>query len=324
MNIGRLGREVLLRIAAAVGIMLGASAVLFFGMNALPGDAALTALGNQSGNTEVVEQLRKDYGLDRNVFVQYFDWLSGMMHGDLGRSLTTGQPVWDLVESSVRSTLVLTMIVVAALLMLSLALGVVSAVRRGGAVDNLIAVISLIFVATPEFVMGAVLILVFSTGLGLLPSASLLDPTLPVLAQPSLIILPALTLVLVTVAQATRMVRAAMIQVLDSEYIEASVLRGIPTRRIVWRHGLPNAADSTVQVMALTIGWLVSGVVVTEALFNYPGLGSTIVRAVAAQDVTTVVAASMLVTGAYVLVQLMAEIVTILVDPKVRRGASNG
>ena len=139
-----------------------------------------------------------------------------------------------------------------------------------------------------------------------------------------LIVLPALTLVLVTVAQATRMVRAAMIQVLDSEYIEASVLRGIPMRRIVWRHALPNAADSTVQVMALTIGWLVSGVVVTEALFNYPGLGSTIVRAVAAQDVTTVVAASMLVTGAYVLVQLMAEIVTILVDPKVRRGASNG
>ncbi|MGE0170370.1 ABC transporter permease [Nocardioides sp.] len=320
MNLARVAREVLLRIVAALGIMLGASAVLFFGMNALPGDAALAALGNQSGNTEVVEQLRVDYGLNRNVFARYGDWLIGAVHGDFGTSLSTGIPVWKLIESSVRNTLALTSIVVIALLVLALLLGVVSALRSGGLVDNFIAVVSLIFVATPEFVMGAVLILVLSSGLGLLPSASLLDPSLPTLAQPSLLVLPALTLVLVTVAQATRMVRAAMIQVLDSDYIQASVLRGVPMRRIVWRHALPNASDATVQVMALTIGWLVSGVVVTEALFNYPGLGSTIVKSVASQDVSTVVAASMLVTAAYVFVQLIAEVVTILVDPKLRRG----
>lgn len=322
MNLGRAVREIMLRVVAAVGILLGASVVLFFGMNALPGDAALAALGNQSGNTDVVEQLRLDYGLNRNVFARYIDWLGGAIHGDFGKSLTTGIPVWNLIESSARNTLALTSIVIVVLLVLALVLGVVSAVRREGFVDNVIAVISLTFVATPEFVMGAVLILVLSSGLGLLPSASLLDPSLPALAQPSLLVLPALTLVLVTVAQATRMIRAAMIQVLDSDYIEASVLRGVPMRRVVWRHALPNAADATVQVMALTIGWLMSGVVVTEALFNYPGLGSTTVRAVASQDVSTVVAASMLVTAVYVLVQLVAEVVTILLDPKLRRGTS--
>lgn len=316
-------REIMLRVAAAVGILLGASAVLFFGMNALPGDAALSALGNQSGNTEVVDQLRRDYGLDQNVVLRYLDWLKDALQGDFGHSLSTGLPVWDLIGPSVRSTLVLTSIVVLALMVVSLTLGVTSALRRGGLLDNTIAIVSLTFIATPEFVMGAILILVFSTALGVLPSASLLDPSVSPLAQPEVLVLPALTLVLVSAAQATRMIRAAMIQVLDSDHIEASVLRGIPMRRVVWRHALPNALDSTVQVMALTIGWLISGVVVTEALFNYPGLGSTTVRAVGSQDVSTVLAASMLVTAAYVLVQLLAEIVTLLLDPKLRRSASS-
>jgi peptide/nickel transport system permease protein len=311
-------REVGKRIGIAVATLVAVSALLFVGVSALPGDAATAALGQQ-GTPARLKALRHQYGLDRPAVQRYVDWLSGFVHGDLGRSPSADLPVWSVIRGNLRNTAILASFVILFLVPLAVGLGVLSALWRDKLVDHVVAGTTLTFISTPEFVVGSILVVIFASALSVLPAASLLDPTQSIFSQWSVLVLPVLTLVLVAVAQATRMIRAAMIEVLQSDYIQAGILRGVSPARLILRHALPNAFDATLQIIAQTIGWLVGGVVVTEILFQYPGIGTAMTNAVSNRDIPTVLGAAMLVTAVYVIANLLADLATIVLNPQMRR-----
>jgi peptide/nickel transport system permease protein len=306
------------RLAVAIATMLAVSVVMFFGIEAMPGDAATAALGQQATPARL-EALRAEYGLNRPAPERYLDWLGGFATGDLGTSLSGRQPVSDLIGENIRNSAVLAALVILLLVPLAIGLGVLSALWRDRLFDYGVAVSTLTFISTPEFVVGSVLIVVFSTALAWLPASSLIDPSASLLSQWQAIVLPVATLVLVSVAQATRMIRSAVIDVLQSDYVMAARLRGVPPRSLLFRHVLPNSFDSTIQIIALTIGFMIGGVVVTETLFQYPGLGTAIADAVRTQDVPTVLSASMLVTAVWITANLLADLAILAVNPRLRK-----
>jgi peptide/nickel transport system permease protein len=307
----------LILIRAGLGLLTlwAASLVVFLGTQLLPGDAAEAALGQQA-TPQLVAALRKDLGLDRPVLVRYGDWLAGFVQGDFGLSLPSKEPVIDIVGDRIRNTAVLALTTVAILIPLSLLLGILSAVRRDRAFDHCVAGITLALISTPEFVVGSLLALLLAVKLGWLPPASLVDASAPALSQWPMFVLPVLTLLAAEVAQTTRMIRATMIDVLDSDYVMMARLKGVPERRVLLHHALPNALAPTLQVLAFNVAWLTGGVVVVEYVFQFPGLGLGLANAVASRDQPTVEAITMLITGLYVAANLMADIGVIALNPR--------
>jgi peptide/nickel transport system permease protein len=311
-------RRTLTRILTAVAILLVVSAVVFLGTEALPGDAADAALG-QSATPELLQQYREDFGLNEPVLQRYLDWLGGLAQGDLGRSIPSGDPVTTLISERARNTAILSALVLALLVPLSLVLGTLSAVRRDSALDHVVASATLGFIAMPEFVVGTLFVLLFASVLDVLPAVSLIDPSRSVLAQGQIFVLPVLTLLAAILAQTTRMVRACMIDALDSDYVQMARLKGESERSVVWRHAIPNALGPAIQVIALNVAWLAGGVVVTEKLFQFPGLGLTLADAVSVRDIATVQAIVLIITAVYILVTVLAEIAHVALNPRLAR-----
>lgn len=308
-----------IRLLTGIGTLVAAAILIFFGIQALPGDAVTTALGAQSSNQELVQQRRAELGLDRPVLVQFGDWISGLAHGDLGTSFVSGEPVSELISDKLVNTAFLALAVLLFLVPLSIVLGVASALKRDGWFDSLTSAGSLVLTVTPEFVVGPLLVALFTTRLHILPGVSLLDPSKSVLSQLNLLALPVATLVLIVVAQATRMIRAATSEVLQSSYVQLAQLRGTPTRILLRRHVLPNALGPTIQVLALTVAFLVGGIVVTETVFQYPGIGTTLVAAVGSRDTPTVSAIALIIAGVYVLANVLADVGIMTLNPRLRR-----
>jgi len=306
------------RITSAFGILLAVSALVFLGTEALPGDAATAVLG-QYATPELLDRLREEHGLNRPVLERYGEWLVGFAQGDLGQSMVSGRPVTEMVGIKVRNTLALMGITLTLLLPLAISLAIAAVARRDRSVDLGIATGTLILIATPEFVVGSVVAVVFGVWLAILPPVSLVDSSQPILEQLNLLVLPALTLLGASVAQTTRMVRACLIDVLESPFIQMATLKGVRPRRIMLGHALPNAIGPTIQIVVFNIAWLAGGVVVVESVFQYPGLGMELVKAVTTRDLPLVVAISMIITAAYVLTNLFGEIVMILLNPRLRR-----
>lgn len=311
-------RQVLIRLGTAVGILLVVSAIVFLGTEALPGDAAEAALG-QNSTPVLLAQYRADFGLDEPVLQRYVDWLGGVVQGDFGKSMPSGDPVSDVIVERARNTAVLSAIVLALLVPLSIFLGTLSAVRRDSALDHAVTTSTLSFIATPEFVIGTLLVLLFASALDLLPAVSLVDPGRPLIDQWQILVLPVLTLLAAILAQTTRMVRACMIDVLDSEYVQMARLKGESERSVLWRHAIPNALGPTIQVIALNVAWLAGGVVVTEKLFQYPGLGLTLADAVSVRDIATVQGIVILITAVYIFATALAEIAHVALNPRLAR-----
>jgi peptide/nickel transport system permease protein len=309
---------ILMRLGAAVLTLLAVSLVVFGGTEALPGDAATAVLGREA-TPDAVAKLRNDFGLDRPVTTRYVEWLKGFAQGDLGRSVPSGDSVATLISDPVRNTAVLGLATLLLLIPLVLLLGVVTAVRRDGALDLLSSGATLGLIAVPEFVTGSLLVVVFSAWLGWLPAVSLIDSSQSLFSQRSALVLPVATLLVASVAQGVRMVRACMIDVLRSDFIEALRLKGVPERDVLLRHALPNALGPTIQVLALTIAWLTGGVVVVEAVFQFNGVGLALTGAVSSRDVPTVQAIAMLIAAVYVALNLASDIATALLNPRLRR-----
>jgi peptide/nickel transport system permease protein len=309
---------ILMRLGAAVLTLLAVSLVVFGGTEALPGDAATAVLGREA-TPDTVAKLRNDFGLDRPVTTRYVEWLKGFAQGDLGRSVPSGDSVATLISDPVRNTAVLGLATLLLLIPLVLLLGVVTAVRRDGALDLLSSGATLGLIAVPEFVTGSLLVVVFSAWLGWLPAVSLIDSSQSLFSQRSALVLPVATLLVASVAQGVRMVRACMIDVLRSDFIEALRLKGVPERDVLLRHALPNALGPTIQVLALTIAWLTGGVVVVEAVFQFNGVGLALTGAVSSRDVPTVQAIAMLIAAVYVALNLASDIATALLNPRLRR-----
>jgi peptide/nickel transport system permease protein len=246
------------------------------------------------------------------------------VQGDLGSSVASQAvsvqptPISGLIGERIRNTAVLALFTVLLLVPLSLVLGVLSAMRAGRPVDHALTGISLGLISLPEFVTGTLLILLLSQWLGLLPAVSLIGIDDTVFTHPSILVLPVLTLLAASLAQTTRMVRAGMLEVLRSDYVEWARLSGHRERDVVFRYALRNALAPTVQVIALNVQWLVGGIVVTEYVFGYPGIGQALVQAVSARDVPYVLSVGMLIAIVYIALNVLADLLVVLLVPKLR------
>lgn len=311
-------RRIAVRLAVGLATLWAVSVVVFFGAQALPGDAAQAALG-QTATPELLREYRAAWGLDKPILDRYGIWLEDLARGNLGQSLPSGDPVSKLIADKARNTFGLALLALIVLVPLCVGLGIVSALRRDTILDQIIASTTLGLIATPEFVVGTLLAVV-AVSVHWLPPVSLIDPTRSLFSQLKLLVLPVLTLLFAAAAQTIRMIRATMIDVLESEYIQMAKLKGVRSRTILLRHALPNAVGPTIQVLAFNFGWLVGGVVVVETVFQYPGLGLAFRNAVSARDLPTVEAIALIVTAVYIVVNLAADIAVTLMNPRLRRG----
>jgi peptide/nickel transport system permease protein len=277
-----------------------------------------TAVLGRNATPAAVADLRQQLNLDRPLAAQYVSWLGGLVHGDLGTSLSSQRPVSGMVGDPALNTLVLAVATIVLLIPLSLLFGVIAAVRSGTAADAAISSGAIGFSAVPEFVIGTVLILVFGVALNVLPPVSLVPPGTNPLASPSLLVLPVAALLIAGTGYMIRMVRAGMLDVMSAPYVEMGRLAGVRERRVIWRHALPNALAPTIQAFALTLQWLVGGVVIIETLFAYPGLGQQLVQAVNVRDMPLIQAIVMLIAAVYIATNIVADVLMILFVPRLR------
>jgi peptide/nickel transport system permease protein len=312
---------ILIRIGLGILTLLLVSVVVFAATQALPGDTAKAILGREAAEKARYEALRQQLGLDKPLVQQYTSWLGGVVTGDLGNSLVGDQPVTTLLGRRVLNTFILVFIAALVSVPVSLLLGSFTALRRDTKFDVGVTVGSLSLAALPEFVIGIILILVFATQVfNVMPAVSRVDPGAPISQQLELFVLPALTLTLAVAPYITRILRASTIEVLESEYVMMARLKGLPERLVLNRHALPNALAPALQVTALNLAWLAGGVVVVEYLFAFPGIGSALVDAVANRDMPLVQAICLIIAAVYVVANLTADILTILVSPRLRTG----
>jgi peptide/nickel transport system permease protein len=311
-------RLVLRRLALGVLTLWLVSLVVFAAVLALPGDAATAILGKEATPARVAA-LREQLHLNQPVVVQYLKWLGGIVTGDLGSSAATQQPVSALLSARVANSACLVLVAALVAIPLSLVLGVWTAVRRDRAVDQITSTTTLALAALPEFVIGIGLVLLFATGVfHVLPAVSLLAPGTHAWDEPKVLVLPAATLVLAVTPYISRIMRGSMVEVLESEYVTMARLKGLSERAIIWRHAVPNAIVPAIQVTALQLAWMAGGVVVVEFVFSYPGIGAALVDAVGNRDLPVVQAVTMLAAAVYVGLNLLADIASILVTPKLR------
>lgn len=309
---------ILKRLGISVFVLLAVSLLVFFFTLLLPGDPAQAILGQQA-TPERLAALREQLDLNAPWYERYLSWLGGLLVGDLGTSAATGGSVNALLASKVSASVVLMAIAAVIAIPVGLLLGTWSAMRRGRAADQGLTGISLVLAALPEFVIGVALTTLLSTTVfRLLPSVTMAAPGTRVWEYPLQLILPTLTLILVVVPYMIRMTRTTMADVLDSGYVEMARLKGLPERQVIFKHALPHAIGPVAQVIAMQLAWLAGGIVVVEFLFRYPGLGQAMVDAVNTRDVQVVQALSMIIAAFYVIVNLLADVVGILANPKLR------
>jgi len=311
-----LGVFILRRLAIGVVLLALVSVLVFGATQILPGDAASAILG-RSATPAQKEIYRKQLGLDRPLPEQYWRWISHVVRGDLGRSVANQVPVTSFISARAGKSLVLAVAALIVLLPVSLALGVLSGIRRERAIDHAISVTSLALIALPEFVTGTLLIAFIAVTLKWLPPTSIIESG-GVLSNPSLLVLPVLTLCLTATPYVIRMVRAGVSETMSADYIQMARLSGIPERRVVVHHALRNALAPTVQVLALTMQYLIGGIVIVETVFAYPGLGQGLVQAVVARDIPTVQGVAMLLAAIYIVINIVADVIVVLLIPKLR------
>lgn len=308
------------RLLLGVLTLLLVSVLVFAATQTLPGDTAQAILG-KSATPENLKVLREQLGLDRPAVVQYGSWLGSILKGSLGDSLVAKEPVTSLISQRVINSAALVLLAAIISIPLSILLGSLSGLFRDRAFDSITSLGSLALAALPEFVIGILLIGLFATQVfHWFPAVSRVDPNVPLTSQLQMLILPALTLVLAVGPYIIRILRASMVEVLESEYVQMARLKGMPENIVLRRHALPNAVIPAIQVIALNLAWLAGGVVVVEYLFNYPGIGSGLVDAVANRDVPVIQAIVLLIAALYVGFNLIADILTILVSPRLRTG----
>ncbi|WP_211233250.1 ABC transporter permease [Brevibacterium album] len=308
------------RLSISLLILLAISLIVFFATLLLPGDPARAILGQQA-TPERIAAINAQMRLDDPAWQRYLAWLGGLFTGDLGTSVASGQPVSEVVGDRLSASVFLMIAAAVISVPAGILLGIWSALRRGRAVDSAITGIALVLAALPEFVIGIALVALFATTVfRLLPAVTMAPPGTDVWDFPSQLILPTAVLVLVVTPYIARMMRATMLEVLDSGYVEMARLKGVPERRVILRHALPHAIGPVAQVAAIQLAWMAGGVVVVEFLFRFPGLGQALIDAVNYRDVQVVQAITMLVAVIYVIVNLLADIVGILANPKLRTG----
>jgi peptide/nickel transport system permease protein len=307
------------RLLLGILVLILVSVVVFLATQALPGDPALAILG-RSATPQSLAALRRQLHLDQPVIEQYWTWVIGLLHGNLGISLAAQEPVAKLLGPKLVNSGVLVAISAIVSIPLSVAIGSWAALKREKVFDTLSSNLLLVLAALPEFVVAVVLVILLATTVfpNVLPAISTIPPGSQPWDNVSGLVLPCLTLVIAVAPYVARIMRASMIEVLESDYVEMARLKGLPERTILVRHALPNALGPVFQVIALNLAYLAGGIVVVEFVFNYTGIGSALQEAVVNHDLPVVQALAMLIAAVYVVLNLLADVATILVTPRLR------
>jgi peptide/nickel transport system permease protein len=309
---------ILKRCGASLITIFVISVIIFIGVELLPGDVAETVLG-QSALPETVEAFRKELKLDLPPHIRYVAWLKDFVQGDFGNSLANGKPVAGLIGWRLGNTLFLAFTSAVIAIPLAVLLGILAAFYRNTFFDKLISIITLSFISFPEFFIAYILIVLFSVKLALFPSMAAINSSMGLGSKLYAIVLPSLTLTCVVTAHMMRQTRAAIINVLASAYIEMAEIKGIKRLRIIILHAFPNSLSPVINVIAVNLAYLVVGVVIVEVVFVFPGLGQLLVDSVAKRDLPVVQASGLIFAVAYIFLNLMADVLSMLVNPKLRQ-----
>lgn len=312
-----MGRRLLLGVLTLVLV----SIVVFAATEILPGDAARAMLG-RNAVPAALAAVRAKLHLDLPVVRQYGIWIRDILAGHPGNSLVNDRPVLEQVVPRVHNSLALLLVVALFGVPISVVVGILAATKRNSVFDNTISVIALALAAMPEFVLGFFVIILLATSVfHWFPPVSLVPPETAVLSRPRILVLPVLTLVLVIFPYIFRMMRGSMIEILQSDYVEMARLKGISQRRLILLHCLPNAIAPTIQVIALTFAYLAGGVVLIEYVFAYPGIGQGLIYAIFARDIPVIQFEVVLLAAFYVGLNILADLIAILVTPRLRAAA---
>jgi peptide/nickel transport system permease protein len=311
-------RIILTRLALGLVTLVAVSILIFAATEVLPGDVASAVLG-QGATPETLAVYRKELGLDRPATTRYIEWFYGAVRGDLGVSMTNKRAIAEELAPRFMNTMFLALFAAAIAVPLSVGLGILSAINEGKFIDRAANVISLMTISVPEFFIAYVLILVFAVNLDWLPSLATVYPDMSIPERLFVTALPAITLTMLVAAHMLRMTRASVLSIMSQPYIEMAFLKGLSRTRIIIRHALPNAAAPIIAVVALNLAYLIVGVVVIEVVFVYPGVGQLMVDAVSKRDLPVVQACGLIFAGAFVLLNTAADILAILVNPRLRK-----
>ena len=294
------------------------SLIIFAGVEMLPGDACTQFLGEYQADEELLAQCRKDLNLNRPPIDRFAEWTQGAITGDLGLAADGTTKISTIVGDRLKNSLLLAFLAMAVGIPLALFLGVVSGLWRDRLPDIIASTLAIFAMTIPEFVSATLLILVLSVWLGWLPGIVLTSAAAPASEFFPAILLPMIVLSFVMCAHIMRMVRSSVIDVMASDYVQMATLKGVPYWQMVFRHALPNALLPAINVVALTIAWLLGGVVVIEVVFNYPGLGRLMIDSISDRNLPVVQSIALIVASVYVCVNLAADLLTMIANPKLR------
>lgn len=308
------------RIGFILITLILASIIIFSITQLLPGDVARVILG-QFATERAIENLREELGLNRPLHVQYLDWAGGFVRGDWGNSLVSRTPVRPMVMQRLGNSVMLAGVALLIYVPLGILLGVFAALKKDKMADQLITGVSMAFVGLPEFVTGLLLITFLAIGLEWFPANSSINPESTFRQAFPYLILPAITVSLTGLGYIARMTRSGTIDVLRTDYIRAADLKGLPAGQVLFKHVLRNSLLPTVTIVAMGIGWLLGGLIVTEAVYGYPGLGRLIVYSIQRQDLPLLQACSMVIVAIYSISNLAADIIYSLLNPRIRVGS---
>ncbi len=305
------------RIALGLMLLLAASALIFVGTQMLPGDVAQTILG-QTATPEALANLRAELGLNEPALSRYFSWLGNALQGDLGTALTNGKDIAESLSGRLGNTLFLAACAAVVSIPLAIILGLLAVRFRNRWPDKMISAVTLATISVPEFILGYLVMYLVAVKLRWLPSVSIVRPEMDFLDRIEAIAMPVIVLTFVVLAHMMRMTRAAILNVMESAYIETAELKGLSAFRVIASHAMPNAIAPIVNVVMLNLAYLIVGVVVVEVVFVYPGMGQYLVDHVSKRDVPVVQAAGLIFAAVYIVLNTTADIIAILANPRLR------
>lgn len=305
------------RIALGLLLLWAVSLLIFLGTEALPGDVAQAILG-QSATPEALANLRESLGLNQPAYVRYFQWLGGILTGDFGTALTNGQDIGQAIGQRLGNTLFLATCAAVISVPLAILLGLIAARYNGRWPDKVISGVTLSTISLPEFVAAYFVIFLLTQVIPIFQPVAMVFPGMSFWERLNAVALPVIVLVLVVLAHMMRMTRAAILNVMQSAYIETAELKGLSPMRVIWQHALPNAIAPIVSVVVLNLAYLVVGVVVVEVVFSYNALGQYLVDHVSKRDLPVVQAVGLIFAAVYIGLNILADVIAIIANPRLR------
>ena len=305
------------RCGTTVYTLIVVSLIVFAVTQVLPGDAATMLLG-ENATPAALAAVRDRLGLDQPVWVQYGHWLLGVLRGDFGTSLRTGQPVGPVMIEALGRSLLLAALAIGFMLTLAVPLGILAAVRRGRAVDLAVSLVSYVGVSLPEFVTATLFGLLFADWLQWLPATGYVPMTENPARSLEHLVLPVLTVSIILIAHVSRMVRSELVDVLHTDYIRAARLKGLSAGTVLLKHGLRNALLPTITIVALDVGYLLGGVIVVEEIFALPGIGRQLIVAIEARDLPAIQAGALIMAATYSVVNFAADLIYAWLDKRIQ------